>query len=477
MADHIVNRYDFPTVCAGIFRLISDQTLLSKYQKHLDHKYMYYKDESEEIRAFRRVVEIIVEMVKESGIESVSINNVDSAICMKEPSMEKGQALQNFFNEWRVRPSIQEKVNDEACFESFLNYLKIVKLASVAGSFSVYYQEGKMQLASDTMRKAIEEINSITKSTNDSFNGEGLIEYLENHEKNYDHRAIMLGNDVIDEQIGGFEPQTLNLFISVTNGGKTMMAHHLVRQCIRARKKVYVACVEDRKRSFIFKVTSALTGIRTSRLKKEYRNLTPQEVELIQQAEKDMKQYLKVDFIYGNNIEQVHKAALDYDLECENRDIEKPVVNIVDYTGHIASMSAGDKGFEKMRNAYAARKDFALKYNKICFDFAQVNRDGSKRLQEDRILTQSDLAGAFDLSQVCDNIISINRNSQDITDGGCKLHIAKARDGAVGITVWVKTNFASAQYNMEELRILNAPQEVIEGYKRKQEQEQQGSLK
>jgi hypothetical protein len=248
-----------------------------------------------------------------------------------------------------------------------------------------------------------------------------------------------------------------------------MMAHHLVRQCLANRQHVYVACVEDRKRSFVYKSVAALTGIRQSRLKKDFKNLTRDELELIQAAQKLMKEYLKVDFIYGNNVEEVHKAALDYDLECENQNKAKPVVNIVDYTGHISSMSSGDKGFEKMRNAYAARKDFALKYNKICFDFAQVNRDGSKRLQEDKILTQSDLAGAFDLSQVCDNIISINRNSEDITQSRCRLHISKARDGAVGTTISVGTDFASARYVMDDCHVLHAPAEVLAQIKRLEE--------
>src|SRR5690606_15820435 len=107
----------------------------------------------------------------------------------------------------------------------------------------------------------------------------------------------------------------------------------------------------------------------------------------------------------------------------------KPLINICDYTGHIAESSSGDKTYEKMRNAFAERKNYALIHNKICFDFAQVNREGSKNQYIDKILTHNDLAGSFNLAQVCDNIISLNRTQQDRIDYTSQLHVCKARDG------------------------------------------------
>ena len=165
--------------------------------------------------------------------------------------------------------------------------------------------------------------------------------------------------------------------------------------------------------------------------------------------------------MYGCDIDTVHKAALDYDLECKFRQMEVPIVNIVDYTGHISGRSFGDKMYEKMRIAYGARKDFALKHDKICFDFAQINRQGSQNMNNNHLITQNDLAGSFDLVQVFDNLISINRTETDIEHSTCKLHICKARDNANHVTVQVGTEFDKARFNMKNWELINGDQSVI----------------
>ena len=99
-------------------------------------------------------------------------------------------------------------------------------------------------------------------------------------------------------------------------------------------------------------------------------------------------------------------------------------------------------------NSYAARKDFALKNNKITFDMVQINREGSKKSSEDVPLSETDFAGAYDAARVCDVIITINRNR---FENGNKVYffITKGREGGVG-RYWAQTDFARARYLPED---------------------------
>ena len=126
-------------------------------------------------------------------------------------------------------------------------------------------------------------------------------------------------------------------------------------------------------------------------------------------------------------------------------------VDIVDYSGHIAVKSTGDKMYEKYRNAFAERKNFCLLHNKIGFDFAQLNRSGFQKKEQGVLVSHGDLAGAYDLSQVCDNIIAFYRTADHEANHDIQLLITKVKDGEVtpkGYTVG--ENFKCARWDMNK---------------------------
>ena len=226
------------------------------------------------------------------------------------------------------------------------------------------------------------------------------------------------------------------------------MAHHILRQSIKQKKFVHITCVEDRPKSFARRLVAALTGIEIRKLRMEFDTLTELEKKYIQNAKKLIKTYVKVEFVYGESVDSVHKRKLDYDLWRKSKGLPPVTVDIIDYTAHIASFCAGDKKHEQLLKAYAARKDFALKYNKIVFDFAQVNREGNHKMSDEKILTHGDLAGGYDLATVCDYIFSINRNARDQDMNKAKLFVSKGRDGGGG-TFSVTTDFGRARWKMD----------------------------
>ena len=467
MSKHVSYRYDFEVIVAGVLKLISDKELLKKYKKFLDPEWFYYKDASDDRVALRGLIELVLTEC-EKNIDGITTESIDARIPIAIIDEKKKNLILGSYRAWRADERIIKCMADASLFDVFLNYLKILEIAKVTKTFSDKYQTGDVVEAMNIMSDAFKSANDIGHAKIERLSSKDINEALKVDAK-YTETALFPFSDPqgtemhpIDKLIGGgFQRQTLNVFISVTGGGKSMLSHHLIEACIRRKKKVWVACLEDNKKSFIFKLIANMAGININILRKGVNNLSSDITNNIERAILEINKYLEVQFIYGKSIDEIHQMALEYDAQCLMNNEPIPYVNIVDYTGHAATKSSGEKTYEKMRNAYGARKDFALTNDKICFDFAQVNREGVKNLHADKDLTQADLAGAFDLSHVCDNIISINRGPMDLSNDTCRFHIGKARDGVNNITVRVKTNFAQASYDMNNWEFMNNTSKAI----------------
>lgn len=463
-AKHIVQRFDFDPICAGVLRIIDNPILYSKYKSFLKEEWFFYNDSSDQARDLREVIKLLhTAHADGSKRANVSIAWMKSWIPTKFIDDVVGPRIVNSFNSWLNNINIKKSMADEKLFELFTDYLKVIVIAKGSKDFYESYQNGNPDLAAEYIQAIVSEIGSIGKEDREVLNALDMLSILEDAASKKHNYAMYLGCPGLDTQIGGFEKQTLNLFISVTNGGKTTMSHHLIRQCLKNKIPAFVACVEDRRDSFIRKIVACYTGLEIRQLKNP-NNLTPSEKNLIIECMQLMNEYIRVEFIYGESVSAIHKASAEYDLDLtlKGKINRIPVVHIVDYTGHIAGKASGDKMYEKMRTAYGERKDYALKNHKICFDFAQVNREGSKKLGDNQYLSQTDLAGAFDIAQVCDNIITINRSAENVTNQTCVLALTKCRDGAVGVKIGVKTEFAKARYNMEDWDVIDAPSGIRE---------------
>jgi hypothetical protein len=264
-----------------------------------------------------------------------------------------------------------------------------------------------------------------------------------------------IGHEGLDESIGGFERRALHIFIGPTNSGKSMMSHHLIWRSIVQQLNVHIAVVEDRPKSFMRRLIANLTGIEITRLKYAgFRNqphLTLEERNKIESAQNLIRKYVKIDFCYGESITAIHNRKTEYDAERLSKGFKPYDVDIIDYSGHLAANSLGDKMYEKYRNAFAERKDFCLINNKIGFDFAQINREGFRKKEEGKTITHGDLAGAYDLSQVCDNIIVLYRTKDHESDHDITLLITKVKDGILSREGFlVGEEFSKARWLMDK---------------------------
>lgn len=445
----IISRFDFNVICAGFTRLVHDVKLADRFWKHIDPEYFFFGDKSLKVRAFREILKRFKETCEAGEVTKVTQEYIGIRVGMTYDS-EEGIEAKTLYSWMFSDESIRKIAGDEGAFGVFLDYIKVLHLLKWSKPFLNDYREGNVDSAIKSMQDVLPTLDQIKLAEDYRFSVED-VESMLPHDTNTVTDRLTLDCPMLDTQLGGFERQTLNVFLSVTNGGKSMMMMHLLRMCVQQKKTMHVTVVEDRPKSFARRLIACLTGISMWRLKNEFPLLTTQELEAIEKAKKDVKEYIRVDFIYGESVDSIHKRKLDYDLERKRLNLDPYLVDVIDYTGHIAHLSSGQKKYEQIHAAYSSRKNFALKHDKICFDFAQINREGLHRLEnDDHFLTHADLAGGFDMSAVCDTIISINRTSNQRSANRATIYVCKGKDSEAGLMAKVKTDFARARWDMTE---------------------------
>lgn len=441
-------RFDFNVICAGLTRLIGDVKLTDRFWEHIDPEYFFFGDKSLKVRGFREILKEYRKVCEAGEIAKMTVTYLKARIRSGFDSEERAEA-RNLYDWMFSDEEIRKMSIDEGTFGIFLDYIKVLHLLKWSKPFMSDYRDGNIGSAVESMRDLLPKIDQVKIAEDYKFKTADIAAMLPQETNNVTN-TLYLGCPLLDSRMGGFEPQTLNVFLSVTNGGKSMMMQHLIRMCVLQKKTMHLTVVEDRPKSVIRRLVASITGITINRLKNEFHVLTSQELAAIDEAKKLIDEYIEIDFVYGEGIDSIHKRKLDYDQERKRRGQEPYLVDVVDYTQHVAHQSAGDKKYEKVHRAYSTRKDFCLKNNKIGFDFAQINREGLHRLEdENHFLTHADIAGGFDLSAVCDTITSINRTSKQRDANRATLYVCKGKDSENNLRVEVVTDFARARWDMK----------------------------
>jgi hypothetical protein len=447
------SKFDFENICAGVLYIIENPVHVDRLHPYLKADAFFEGDNNIQVRALRIIVNKIQEIRKNDGIGCINTVYM-SAKLQQVIDSEDNTAAQNLFNSMISDPKIIARSRDKGCQNLFLDFIKALQIIGWANHFAPKWKSGDMESATQSMKeltstidkikfRAIEEAVDLAAMKMDELLGYIGVSAEQKGELFY------IGNKGIDNAIGGFERRALHIFIGPTNSGKSMMTHHLIARSIEQKMSVHIAVVEDRPKSFVRRLLANLTGIEINRLKFQSNSLSAQEKQSLLDAQASIGRYVKIDFCYDEGLESIHQKKAEYDAERVAKGLLPYDVDIVDYTGHIAVKAAGDKTYEKYRNAFAERKNFCLVNNKIGFDAAQVNREGFKKKEQNVSISHGDLAGSYDLSQVCDNIIAIYRTPDSEQNNDVNLVITKVKDGMLsrdGYTVG--ENFKCARWDM-----------------------------
>jgi hypothetical protein len=432
---------------AVIVRLIKEPFLIEKFYDSLHPEDFILGQQDIRKQALGRMIEVLLTYYKENSLDNLNLGSFQARLNSYADS-EVNDETRRQFSEMLQDDELMEISANDGILEVFMEIMQRNMTLRWFSDFKRQFSNNDMKNAITHGREFFEKLEQV------KIKDEGDFDYREvdtlfDSTKFDPTLCLATGLPELDlELCGGLEPATLTVFVAPPAGGKGQACSHIIQNCIKQKKYVHVTIVEDRKKTFLPRVLSGISEISVKRLKTEFNQLTPQELLRFNKAVQLMKKYVKLDFLYDSTVSEIHQRKLQWIKYCKLHGLPVPQVDILDYSGHVAVTAAGDKTHEKYLMAYAVRKNYALKHNMIGIDFAQVNRDGSKKMTGDDIITKNDLASSFDLSRVCDNIVTINRNDDQKAKNKAIFYMAKVRDaGAIdGNKFEVETDYDYGRY-------------------------------
>jgi len=439
--DNIVN-FDARFLKGAILRLVLQPAMIDKYREYL---YPEMFDIGDENQSLFRIAKVLLDRSKN---EPVSMEALLGWLNL-QPSGDGRDASMQLAEKMRLDADLYKFAQNDGYFAEFLRYLKAQTFINSHKSVTKKFKNTDFDSAYRDLEVTLSKIKSIGTEEEETVNWETAHKFLEeNSQKRY--KRFKIGITDFDT-MAGFEEQSMNLFISTSGGGKSMMSIHLIVQAVRQQKHVHAIFVEDRQPTILRRLYANMTGIPINELSK-YTDLSQDKKNAIRAASVELQKYVTIDFVYQNPPSSILQKISEKNRERRNQGLPENKVVIIDYIQHIGHMAPGDSMHEKLHRAMADFKDFCLKHHMIGFTHFQVNRSGAAMLRnndENQLIDMSMISGSYNACFVADNIISINRTPQMRIDNEAVLYVIKGREGCNENKYKVKTDFAYGIYRME----------------------------
>jgi hypothetical protein len=432
-------KFDAQFLKAILFRLMSEPHLCVKFRDYLDPDMFEINGAN-----LKRIASILFDWI-DMEEQAPTVDGIWGKLQLLPDGQDRDTALSDFNNMKTDKDVVRLSQSDQV-FDTFLQWLKATAFICEYHGVRENFNSGSFETAYNKMELALNRIKGISVEEVDSADWDSSLDFLESESKRVDAK-FNLGVDDFDSA-SAFEQQMLVIFVALTGHGKTAMTIHLIRQAVEQGRRIYVACVEDRKVTILRRVYSALTGIPMNEIKRLC-DMPPAHRTLMEEARIKLQKFVTIDFIYGQPLDYILSRIKE--KMAVQRLNNQPVFEIValDYLQHIAHLSPGDSVHEKVTTSMAKFKDFALSNNLCCITHQQVNRSGAQSQNKEGLITLSEMSSSFQAAFVADVIISINRTPEMIEKDEAVLFVAKGREGATDRRYLVKTDFAKARYVME----------------------------
>lgn len=439
-------QFDSKFLKAAIMRLVLEPFLIDKFRKQLSADIFDLGDKHGSLKTIAKV------MLEKSQHQEISAEGMWSWLQLL-PNGEQRDVAVGLFSDMRLDEDLLKFARSDQVFETFLQFLKATTFLDNHKRVKDSFDKANFEHAYAEFENILTEIKEISLEEDEIMDWDTAHETLSSFSDN-SFNNLDIGIEDFDKD-AGFEPQSFNIFVATSGGGKTVMSIHMALKAMQQGKKAYVVFCEDKKSTIMRRLYAAYTGIEINQLK-SYSQLPPEFKQKVDKATEKFKKYLQVEFIYGRSHKYIIEKLKNHN---EKRRIAgEPLfeVFVLDYIGHIAHFAAGEKTYEKLHRACSDLKDFALQHNVIVITHFQTNREGASKSKEGSgLIDMSTISASFNSAFVADNIISINRPEELVKDSKCVLYVVKGREGAADRKYEVPTDFTRARYDMGDAKNLS----------------------
>lgn len=352
-------------------------------------------------------------------------------------------------------------------------WLKMIKVKSYIKQAADLYLKGKYaeldKLISDQSRKVIHS----DFESDDRISMDGILQSIESL-ANDKESCCTLGHPLFDELFspgaalpnwgnkgikeatkGCLMPGDLTIFLGPSNSGKTTAMSTIIGSNLSFGKDVLVITHEERQEKLKLKFLQSQTQLKMDELNiitsPTVHNDSKQPItnkintfEAIAQGQLYYYEWIKPGKMFVEDVLDHIQNVWDKKVDKTGRGFD---LIVCDYPGKLRSRVISSKNtWDEKTYVYDQFLQLARNYRVHVVAPAQTNRQGYRvnKGAEDRLIDQGDMADAYGISQLADNIITINRSPDDSAKGIVKFHITKSRQSANGTTFVSKTDLQRA---------------------------------
>lgn len=256
------------------------------------------------------------------------------------------------------------------------------------------------------------------------------------------------GSEEID-QVPGFIKGFTTVVLGPSNSGKSSLMATFARHIACQRKKV------------LFITHEGTESMNVDRIFKSYLEMNAQMISAAMTTESGRKELLDKtseikDYLfykhhniaggmYVEDVIAIIREINDREIAKDGRGLD---VVIDDYPANLLSRMHANQKLERrhvLANNYRQFSSLGDELNIHMILPMQVNRSGyTKAKNGDELLGQDDVAEAFEVCQIADNVISINRSDEDKRNKKVRLYIDKNRAGETGSVFWSQTDLSKS---------------------------------
>jgi len=396
-----------------LIAILQNKEIFDRMGLYIDYRYFENKDLS---KIFKNLSEFIQKYkgfpTKDSLIEHISNGNdaPDSIV----------ETVEDLYSAKKI-----SKENVDYIEDSISKFIQCQELKKAIVSSLDYLGDIEKH---DKIKEKISEAINIGEKMEDLgvevYSKDSILQRIEDRKNNTEIQRLSFRWHNMDAIFGGAGIGELFSFIGPSHSGKSMFLINVGVNFLLQRYNVMHISLEMSEKITEQRYDMSLLGLTKSELN------TPKMIENLKARLKDkigklwVKQF-PADITTPSDITRfMNKVASVKGFV--------PDVLIIDYADIMSSPSKYHEKRHELGSIYRSVRNIGVEYKIPVITATQMNRGSLTKLEQGKLLDESDIAESYDIMRILDAGVSINSSIEDRHNNRAMLYVVKNRDGDVG---------------------------------------------
>lgn len=396
-----------------LITILQNKEIFNRLGLYIDYRYFENKD-------FSRIYKNILEFHEKykgfpdsnSLIEHI---NIKSGI-----NPELKETIEELYSARRI-----SKENVDFIENSLSNFIQSQALKkAIIDSLDDLGDVEKHEAIKERIEEALTIAAKIEDLGIDAYSKESIIERIRDRKNDTDIPRIPFHWSNMDKVFGGLGIGEIFSFIGPAHSGKSMFLVNVGVNLLLQQKNVLHVTLEMSEKITIQRYDMSLLGLTKPELKSSL---------AVENLKQRLKEHLGKLWVkqFPSDVTSPADIARFMNRLASVKDFV-PDILIIDYADIMSSPSKYKEKRHELGAIYRGLRNLGVEYKIPVCTATQMNRGSLIKLEQGKLLDESDIAESYDIMRILDNGVSINSSVEDRHGNRAILYVVKNRDGDIG---------------------------------------------